>query len=254
MTTDDVDPYGHVGDQPLPVIYFPAVPRGHNHDDEHVIGENKSVGLIEGLRRAAESPDPSRRLVADGRAGSPDGRAAGPGSAMARLGEPGPPDPGSRRGRRWLAVVALCLGLVVLIGLMLVPTFERQRQYTGLRAHGVTTTATIAYCATAGSNRPASVTVTCPGTFELDGAPVTEDILGLPRPLQTGDRVVVMVDPYDPHTVYPLADVRDGYHTGWLTGDTAVAAMALVLLVLVVFSQVRVVRRGRSPGRAGAGG
>jgi hypothetical protein len=153
-----------------------------------------------------------------------------------------------------LAVVALCLGLVVLIGFMLVPTFERQRQYTGLRAHGATTTATIAYCATAGSNRPASVTVTCPGTFELDGAAVTEDILGLPRPLQTGDRVVVMVDPYDPHTVYPLADVRDGYHTGWLTGDTAVAAMALVLLVLVVFSQVRVVRRGRSRGRAGAGG
>jgi hypothetical protein len=30
--------------------------------------------------------------------------------------------------------------------------------------------------------------------------------------------------------------------------------MALVLLVLVVFSQVRVVRRGRSRGRADAGG
>jgi hypothetical protein len=28
MTTDDVDPSGHVGDQPLPVIYVPAVPHG----------------------------------------------------------------------------------------------------------------------------------------------------------------------------------------------------------------------------------
>jgi hypothetical protein len=55
MTTDDVNPGGHVGVQPLPVIDVAAVPRGHNHDDEHVIGEDKSVGLIEDLRRAAES-------------------------------------------------------------------------------------------------------------------------------------------------------------------------------------------------------
>jgi hypothetical protein len=59
MTTDDVDPSGHVGDQPLPVIYVPAVPRGHNHDDEHVIGENKSVGLIE--RRSEETVEDHRR-------------------------------------------------------------------------------------------------------------------------------------------------------------------------------------------------
>jgi hypothetical protein len=148
--------------------------------------------------------------------------------------------------------MALGLGLVVLIGFMLVPTFERQRQYAGLRAEGVTTTATIAYCASAGSNRPASVTVTCPGTFELDGATVTEDILGLPRPLRAGNRVTVMVDPHDPHTVYPLADVQNGYQSGWRTGDTTVAALALVLLALVILSQLRVVRRGRGPGRGSA--
>jgi hypothetical protein len=146
-------------------------------------------------------------------------------------------------------VAALSLGLVVLIGFMLLPTWERQRQYAGLRAHGVTATATIAYCATTSNNRPASVVVTCPGTFELDGRPVTEDILGLPRPLQSGDRVAVMVDPHDPHTVYPVADVRDGYQSGWLTQDAAVAAVALVLLVLVALSQTRAARRGPKPGR-----
>jgi hypothetical protein len=117
----------------------------------------------------------------------------------------------------------------------------------------VTTTATIDDCATASNNRPATVTVTCPGTFELDGRPVTEDVLGLPRALQAGDRVAVLVDPHDPSTVYPVADVRDGYRTGWLTGDTAVAALAAVLLILVLASQVLVVRRRRAPGRAGGG-
>jgi hypothetical protein len=79
MATDDVNPGGQVGVQPLPVTEVAAVPRGHNHDDEHVIGEDKSVGLIEDPRRAAESPDPSRRLFADGRAGARTGGPRAPG-------------------------------------------------------------------------------------------------------------------------------------------------------------------------------
>ena len=38
MSTILVDPNGHVGGRPLPVIYLATMSKSHNHDQEHVIG------------------------------------------------------------------------------------------------------------------------------------------------------------------------------------------------------------------------
>ena len=38
MTMDPVDPNGHVGDKPLPVIDLAAMSDGHDHDHEHIVG------------------------------------------------------------------------------------------------------------------------------------------------------------------------------------------------------------------------
>jgi hypothetical protein len=153
--------------------------------------------------------------------------------------------PSASRRRTILLSIALLLGFIALIVALLFPTFERQHQYATLRDHGVTTTAYIEYCSTGGINRPSSVTVTCPGRFTVRAVTHTEDILGLPRPLQAGDAVVILVDPNDPANVYPLADVRTGYHSGWLTNDTYVAVIVAALLALTLANLVIVVRRRR---------
>jgi hypothetical protein len=150
-----------------------------------------------------------------------------------------------RPQRRWVVTLVLGLALVALIVAMVVPTLRRQSQYSALRARGITTTARIAYCATASNSRPTTVTVTCPGTFTLGGAKVSEDILGVPAPLAEGAHVLVMVDPKDPHDVYPKADVRSNYRTGWLTEDTFVAVLAAGLFGLTIASQVITVRKRR---------
>jgi hypothetical protein len=146
---------------------------------------------------------------------------------------------------RWPVVVVLALVLVVVALASLAPTIERQRDYAALRRSGIVATASIRYCATASDSRPAVVTVTCPGTFLVGGRPVTEDILGLPRPLAEGSTVVVSADPTDTRVVYPVADVRSGYQSGWWTGRTALAGACLVLVLLLVWRQVIVARRRR---------
>lgn len=148
--------------------------------------------------------------------------------------------------RRWVAICVLCLALLVLIAALTYPTFHRQGQYAALRAHGVTATARVAYCSsTVGSNQTFGGKLTCPVTFVLGGTTVAEDLLGVRRPLQTGATVAVVVDPRNRHDAYPLGDVRAGYQSGWLTNDTYLAALAAVLLVLTITSQVIVVRRRR---------
>ncbi len=149
-------------------------------------------------------------------------------------------------GRRWVATGVLCVALLVLIVVLIYPTFRRQEQYATLRAHGVTTTVRIAYCSsTVGSNQTFGGVTTCPATFVLGGRKVSEDLLGVHTQLRTGAIVSVVVDPRNPRDAYPLSDVRAGYRSGWLTNDTFVAALAAVLLALAIASQVIVVRRRR---------
>jgi len=146
---------------------------------------------------------------------------------------------------RWPAVLLLGCALVAVAVVSVLPTVARRHDYATLRRSGVTTVARIDYCDTATGGHPAVVTVTCPGTFTVDGHPVTRDILGLPGPLEEGTTVVVSVDPADTGVVYPLADVRTGYQSGWLTGRTALAVFALVLVALLVWRQLLVARRRR---------
>jgi len=146
-------------------------------------------------------------------------------------------------GRRLVLSCILGLALAGFIVAMVLPTIDRQHQYATLRSRGVTTTARIDYCATAQDSRSGSVTVTCPGTFTVRGAPVTEDILGLPAPAQTGAKLLVMVDPQDTRDVYPLTDVRTGYQSGWLKDDSYYAVLALGLLILTMANVVIVIRR-----------
>jgi hypothetical protein len=160
--------------------------------------------------------------------------------------QPAERSPTFAKGRqRWGIVIVMACVLLALIGFLLFPTYERQRHYDALRNHGVTTTAHIDYCATATGGRPSVTTVTCPGTFSVNGTTVTEDILGLPRPLPSGAVVRVVVDPRDTGNVYPVSDARSGYQSGWLTENTGYAALSAVLLVAVAASQVVVVRRKR---------
>jgi hypothetical protein len=146
-------------------------------------------------------------------------------------------------GRRLVLSCLLGLALAGFIVATVLPTIDRQHQYATLRSRGVTTTARIDYCATGQNSRPGSVTVTCPGTFTVRGAPVTEDILGLPAPLQAGAALLVMVDPRDTRDVYPVTDVRTGYQSGWLKDDSYYALLALGLLILTVANVVIVIRR-----------
>jgi hypothetical protein len=146
---------------------------------------------------------------------------------------------------RWIAVVALGLGLVVLAIAFLYPTYLRQQQIEQLRARGTTTEARIDYCATASINRPSAVTITCPGTFDVAGQSITEDILGLSGPLQSGDKVAVIFDPDNRRNVYAASAVRDGEGTGWLTSKSFVALVALVLVALLIWRQVIVLRSTR---------
>jgi len=152
-----------------------------------------------------------------------------------------------RHGRRWIIAGMLSVALLVLIVALLAPTFRRQENYAALRERGVTTQARIQFCAsTVGSNLTFSGGITCPATFELHGVNVSEDLLGLPAPLQTGAQVKVVVDPQDARDVYPLSDVRTDYKSGWVTNDTLVAALAALLLLGTIASQVIVVRKRRS--------
>jgi hypothetical protein len=140
--------------------------------------------------------------------------------------------------------------LIALIVALLAPTFRHQEQYAALRERGVTTEARIEYCSsTVGSNLTFSGGITCPATFELHGASVSEDLLGLPAPLRTGAEVRVVADPHDVGDVYPLRDVRTDYRSGWVTNDTLIAALAALLLVATIASQVIVVRNRRSARR-----
>ena len=149
-------------------------------------------------------------------------------------------------GRRWVAVCVLCVALVGLIVFLIYPTLRRQEQYATLRAHGVTTTARIAYCSNSvGSNQTFGGVNTCRATFVLGGGTVSEDLLGVHTQLRTGDMVSVLVDPRSPQDAYPVADVRTGYRSGWLTNDTFIAALDAVLLALTIASQIIVVRRRR---------
>jgi hypothetical protein len=61
--------------------------------------------------------------------------------------------------------------------------------------------------------------------------------------------VTVVVDPKNARDVYPLSDVHTGYKSGWFTDDTYFAALAVVLLVGAVASQVIVVRKQHSARR-----
>jgi hypothetical protein len=155
-----------------------------------------------------------------------------------------------KNGRRWMVTCGLSLALLVLIVALIAPTFRRQEQYATLQNRGVTTLARIDYCAnTTGSNRAFNGVTTCPATFVLHGATVSEDLLGLPSQLHTGAMVTVVVDPKNARDVYPLSDVRTGYESGWFTDDTYFAALAVVLLVGAVASQVIVVRKQHSARR-----
>jgi hypothetical protein len=139
---------------------------------------------------------------------------------------------------RWLAVSALGVGLVVLAIASIYPTYVRQQQIDRLRVAGTSTVARIDYCATASNNRPSTVTITCPGTFTVGGREITEDILGLRGPLQSGDEETVVVDPSDTRNVYAAAAVRSGAGTGWLTSRSVVALVALGLLILLIWRQI----------------
>jgi hypothetical protein len=155
-----------------------------------------------------------------------------------------------KKGRRWVITSVLSLALLVLIVALIAPTFRRQEQYATLQDRGVTTQARIDYCAnTTGSNRAFNGVTTCPATFVLHGATVSEDLLGLPSQLHTGTTVTVVVDPENARDVYPLSDVRTGYKSGWFTDDTYFAALAAVLLAGAIASQVIVVRNQRSARR-----
>jgi len=166
---------------------------------------------------------------------------------MNRAGAAGRTPAGEPAGaRRWVVTGVLCVALVALVVAMLLPTLRRQAQYAALRSRGEMSMARIEYCATASNSRPSTVTVTCPGSFVVGGRRVVEDILGLPAPVADGSSVAVLVDPHDVSDVYPQADVRSGYQSGWWKNDTLIAVVAVVLLGLTVASQVIVVRRRRS--------
>ena len=144
----------------------------------------------------------------------------------------------------------LSVALIALIVALLAPTFRRQEQYAPLRERGVTTEARIEYCSsTVGSNLTFSGGITCPATFELHGASVSEDLLGLPAQLRSGAEVRVVADPRNARDVYPLRDVRTDYQSGWVTHDTLIAVLAALLLVGTIASQVIVVRKRRSARR-----
>ena len=166
--------------------------------------------------------------------------------AMVSPGSSAPSGRGANTGRRLVATGVLCLALLVLIVALIHPTVRRQGQYAALRAHGVTTTARIAYCSNSvGSNQTFGGQNTCHATFALGGTPVSEDLLGVHAQLQAGARLTVLVDPRNPQDAYPVGDVRSGYRSGWLTNDTFIAALAALLLALAIASQVIVVRRRR---------
>jgi hypothetical protein len=141
----------------------------------------------------------------------------------------------------------LSVALIVLIVALLAPTFRRQEQYAALRERGVTTEARIEYCSsTVGSNLTFSGGITCPATFGLHGASVSEDLLGLPAQLRTGAEVRVVADLQKARDVYPLSDLRTDYKSGWVSHDTLIAILAALLLVATIASQVIVVRKRRS--------
>jgi hypothetical protein len=155
-----------------------------------------------------------------------------------------------RHGRRWIIASVLSVALIALIVALLAPTFRRQEQYAALRERGVTAEARIEYCSSSvGSNLTFSGSITCPATFELHGASVSEDLLGLPAQLRTGAEVRVVADPQNARDVYPLRDVRTDYKSGWVTQDTLIAVLAAFLLVGTIASQVIVVRKRRSARR-----
>jgi len=110
-------------------------------------------------------------------------------------------------GRRLVLSCLPGLGLAGFMVAMVLPAIDRRHQYAALGSRGVTTAARIGYCATAQNSRPVSVTVTCPGAFTVLGTRVTEDILGLPAPLQAGATLVVMAGPQDTPRCLP-ADRR----------------------------------------------
>jgi hypothetical protein len=146
-------------------------------------------------------------------------------------------------GGRLVLSCLLGLGLAGFTVAMVLPTIDHLQQYATLRSRGVTTTARIGYYATAQNSQPVSVTVTCPGTFTVRGSPVTENIPGLPAPLQAGATLLVMAGPQDTRDVYPLTDVRTGYQSGWLEDDSYYALLALGLLILTVANMVIVICR-----------
>jgi hypothetical protein len=106
-------------------------------------------------------------------------------------------------GGRLVLSCLLGLGLAGFTVAMVLPTIDHLHQYATLRSRGMTTTTRIGYYATAQNSQPVSVTVTCPGTFTVRGSPVTENIPGLPAPLQAGATLLVMAGPQDTRDVYP---------------------------------------------------
>jgi len=46
MTMNLVDPSGHVGGKPLPVIDLAAMSKSHDHDQEHVIGNGVDDAVV----------------------------------------------------------------------------------------------------------------------------------------------------------------------------------------------------------------
>jgi hypothetical protein len=43
---DLVDPNGHVGGKPLPVIDLAAMSKSHGHDQEHIIGDGVDGAVV----------------------------------------------------------------------------------------------------------------------------------------------------------------------------------------------------------------
>jgi hypothetical protein len=46
MTTNLVDPNGHVAGDPLPVIYLATMSKSHNHDQEHIVGNGVDGAVV----------------------------------------------------------------------------------------------------------------------------------------------------------------------------------------------------------------
>ena len=103
----------------------------------------------------------------------------------------------------FVSSVVVFAGTLALSGMLCVPSlFIRPSQYATLKASGVAVAVSIESCSEGSKG-----SITCTGSFPLDGLQYSENVLGIGYVASPGTLVPCLVDPKNPSDVYPTSDV-----------------------------------------------